>query len=199
VGQRETATGQKLQPRDRIRVYVLAGQQKYGQNAARLLYPFPDFPDFHTPLPPVGIVCFPFLSECVTVWAKFCLDVVFTIDRDARFAGADANFVAISPTNPHNPFHNPLCTRSVYENVRCLLPDGWLSSSNEMRLQMQFYIFHKKAFYLSTPGPARKRRLQTPGCDSGVWCTVKIYNQVTFKLLKANNRTKSVIIKKIFF
>lgn len=29
-----------------------------------------------------------------------------------------------------------------------------------MRLQMQFYIFHKKAFYLSTPGPARKRRLE---------------------------------------
>lgn len=25
---------------------------------------------------------------------------------------------------------------------------------------MQFYIFHKKAFYLSTPGPARKRRLE---------------------------------------
>jgi len=56
---------------------------------------------------------------------------------------------------------------------------------------MQFYIFHKKAFYLSTPGPARKRRLQTPGCDSGVWCTVKVYHKVTFIFLKAKN-TKEI-------
>lgn len=42
----------------------------------------------------------PWLCVCVCVWAKFCL-VVFTIDRDACFAGAEANFVAILPTNPH--------------------------------------------------------------------------------------------------
>lgn len=143
---------------DRIHVYVLALAAKMAKCKPVLHSRLPRIPTISTPS--CGIVCFPFAGVCD------CLDQILSACfhhwpwSSFRRHGCElcCYFSNYSPARlPPNS--------NWRRNVRCLLPDGWLSSSNEMRLQMQFYIFHKKAFYLSTPGPVRKRRLQ----NSGLW------------------------------